>query len=414
MKQSVHGDDPVSQEILFFKKQREQADRIEQVFRSIKQSYSSSGIEEAKHKIANQFLSESGVYNKGKGQEFFASLKQKFANIILTSPSLQNHEIVGRLDDQVIKTQHELKLAPSHHQPQEIRAPQIPSLNISHEKVSSPHFGSPSPQKVQAKQDIPHSNSKQKEEEIMTIQPGTKSMAKLSPDRSEIQFTTTIDSLRIERLKTIDIGIPGGHPTALRVIDSRLVAIGYSDGALKIADLGDSCKFVRQYRFASAISAIDLHDEEDPMIPLLCGTRGGDSCVILLELQRKQPHVTRFKHNSEVTALVTLIPGQFVTGTSSGEVHLWNKYETENSQSLRAHSGSVTSLTTLSAGKTILSASADCTVKVFDVISGKLVPKTTLTEGGPVTLASGFHGNTKFAVFAVGPTLTVWNVTDKE
>ena len=44
MKQSVTGDDPLSREIILFKKKREQADMIENIFRTIKSNYSKTEI----------------------------------------------------------------------------------------------------------------------------------------------------------------------------------------------------------------------------------------------------------------------------------------------------------------------------------------------------------------------------------
>lgn len=420
MKQSVHGDDPVSQEILYFKKQREQADRIEKVFRQIKQTYSTFGIEEAKTKITSQFFSDNGIYNRNKGAEFFTNLRQNFANLILTSSNLQNHEIVALYETPQVPKQQEVKLpTPYFAQQRDPRPSQEPSLAPSTEKKLAPQV----PQGLQ----IPLPRSPTSGERTptvsgddlgstggMTIQAGTKSSAKLSPDRSEIQITATVDRLTVERLKTIDIGVPGGTPTAFRAIDTRLIAIGYSDGALKVADTGDSFRYVRQYRFSSAITAIDLHDEDDPMIPLICTTKSPESAAIMIEIQRKQPHVVRFKHKSDVTAIVTLVPGRFATGTTTGEIHLWNKSDPESSQSIQGHSTGVISLAVLGAGKTLLSAGLDSTVRVFDVADGRLLPKTTFAESGNISLASAFHGNTKFAVFAVDNSLRVWNVADKE
>lgn len=253
------------------------------------------------------------------------------------------------------------------------------------------------------------------------LQRGGKSEAKLAPDRAEIQITRTIESLTVERVKTIDISGGAGRPTALRVIDSRLVAIGYSDGVLKIADLGESCQFVRQYRFATGLVTLDLHDEDDPMIPLLCGVKGPDSAVLLVELQRKQPQVVRFKHSSEVTSLMTLKTGLFATGTKTGEVNIWSRHDFEkpaHSISVSGNENTVNSLAVLSGGKTLLAAFEYGNILVFSTEDEqgrpRLQQKARLSESVSVQWASGFHGNTKFAVFAVGKALTVWNVADQE
>lgn len=407
MKQSIHGDDPISQEILFFKKQREEADRIEQVFRQVKQVYSGSGIEAAKSRLLSTFLHEEGIYNKKNADSFYLNLKQSFGNLILTSSSLRNHEIIARHQD------HQLQRVEHRPTPQPTYVPQKdnrPSIETSFSHLSANYSQSYPPKAPESYFPIP-----EPKEESMALQAGQKSLAKLSPDRSEIQITTAVDHLKLERVKSIDVSVPGTVPTALRAVDNRLVVIGFSDGALKVADVGDGCRFVRQYRFASLITAIDLQDENDKMLPLLCATAAPDCSVILLELQKKQPHVVRFKHSADVTTVVSLAPLKFATGTSKGDIHLWNKNDPNSSISVKAHTSKITAMTTLSGGKTLLSASDDSTVKVFDVSEGQLIVKSTIQESRPVTLVSSFHGNTKFAVFALmGGSLRVWNVADKE
>ena len=75
MKQSVTGDDPLSREIILFKKKREQADMIEQIFRTIKNNYSRTEIGSMKAVIDKKLSQQNPIYNHVLGNQFFSKIK---------------------------------------------------------------------------------------------------------------------------------------------------------------------------------------------------------------------------------------------------------------------------------------------------------------------------------------------------
>ena len=76
MKSSVYGDDPLSREIVLFKKKREQADMIENIFRNIKTHYNKTEISFMKTEINQRLSPNSGIYNQAAGSAYFAGLAE--------------------------------------------------------------------------------------------------------------------------------------------------------------------------------------------------------------------------------------------------------------------------------------------------------------------------------------------------
>lgn len=425
MKKSVHGDDPVSQEILHFKKQREEADRVEQVFRNIRSLYNSSPIDKMRAQIEDKFMNHDSVYIPNNAKAYFEDIKKDLAQIAFDSKYLRENRIVSSFYQSELQISHHSHQQ-SHHQGQHgilknplgskhqqeathlLRADNISSLSEKEKTLRTSQSSEQNQLPSRSTQENLRSSQR-------PISAGKPSEAKLSADRSEVQLTYATDSIKVDHERTIDISIEKGRPITIKAIDDKNVLIGYDDGALKVMDT-QSCSIVRQYRFASPIIVIECLDLHDPMMPVLCGTGAPGNSVISLELQKPQPNVVKhIYHKDDVSAIEVIKDGKFVSGSKDGSIALWSNETQTPLQALKQHSGKITSLATLNSFRTLLSASDDSTVCVYDIIAGEITLKNTLKEKAPVTMVKSFYGNTKFAITClVNGMLRVWNVVDGE
>jgi WD domain, G-beta repeat len=423
MKKSVHGDDPVSQEILHFKKQREEADRVEQVFRNIRSLYNSTNIDKIRGQIEDQFMNHENVYRPVNANLYFEELKKDVVQNAFNSRYIKENKIVSSFNqpeerhnddynaNNMQQTQHGILKNPLGGRIQHDPAP------LSNYQPSKITDTSQVDKYEQQYRDLNASRASQDKlrSSQRPIVPGNSSEAKLSSDKTEVQLTYAADKISVEHDRTIDISTEKGRPITIKAIDSKNVLIGYDDGALKIMDT-DSCSIVRQYRFASPITVIECLDAQNPMIPVLCGTGSPGNSIVSLELQRPQPTIIKhIFHTEMITAMEVLKDGKFLSASKDGSIALWSNEVEAPIQTLKNHTDKITSLSSLNNYRTLLSAGEDSTIKVYDYIANEITLKNTLKEKAPVTSIKSFYGNTKFAITClVSGLLRVWNVVEGE
>lgn len=98
MKQSVTGDDPLSKEIILFKKKREQADMIEQIFRTIKSNYNKTDINTMKAVIDKILSQQSLIYNQPVANGYFTRIKNDLSNKAFQSPEFVEDRLINHFD----------------------------------------------------------------------------------------------------------------------------------------------------------------------------------------------------------------------------------------------------------------------------------------------------------------------------
>lgn len=96
MKQSITGDDPLSKEIILFKKKREQADMIEQIFRTIKNNYNRTEINAMKTVIDKKLSQDSPIYNRPVANGYFSRIKNDLSNRAFQSPEYVEDRLINQ------------------------------------------------------------------------------------------------------------------------------------------------------------------------------------------------------------------------------------------------------------------------------------------------------------------------------
>ena len=103
MKQSVNGDDPLSREIILFKKKREQADMIEQIFRTIKNNYSKTEISSMKAVIDRKLSQQNPIYNQVVANGYYARIKNDLSQKAFQSPEFVEDKIINNYNTEDTK-----------------------------------------------------------------------------------------------------------------------------------------------------------------------------------------------------------------------------------------------------------------------------------------------------------------------
>lgn len=439
---ATHGDDPLSREIDLFKKKREQADMIENIFRNIRNYYTATDIAQMKAQIERRFAQDTSVYSQVAGANYFAKLKQDFSSSAQQLPEYQQNLLVATfsIDPQaparpLVQPASQNYLHPSTASfsggsPQPVLRPGLqPSYLEPASKPQSERDIAPNPKPPsQPASQQPSKASPQASPQIggqpfealkPLIQPGAKPLAKVSPERNEIQITYDIEEPRLELVKNYGLGAASSHPTTFKALDDRNVVVGFEDGTLKVLDLIDSGEIKRQIKLSSKISCIENFEEtpgNNPSMAILCGTGAPDHAVVHLELQARESMATKFKgHAGEVTSVCPLGRGDFVSGGHDGQVIYWNVRESQYLASKQAHSAKINAMCTLNLNQTLVTGSSDCSMNVYHLSQRDLTHKNTLKEAHPVSLVSSFYGNCKFALSCLETgTIRIWNVEDAE
>lgn len=104
MKQSVTGDDPLSREIILFKKKREQADMIEQIFRTIKNNYNRTDINMMKTVIDRKLSQENPLYNRQVATGYYSKIKNDLSQKAFQSPEFAEDKLINQFNNEDTRT----------------------------------------------------------------------------------------------------------------------------------------------------------------------------------------------------------------------------------------------------------------------------------------------------------------------
>ncbi len=418
MKQSMHGDDPLSKEIVIFKKKREQADMIEQIFRNIRNSYTSSEINQMKDNIDSLLSQHNTAYNKSLGTAYLNKLKNELSSKAFQAPEFTHNGIVS-----------DFKLKSATPQPVKVALKQTPTTIAATVRDKSPQL----PVRTTPSR-VDRSNSQTGSQRQVTfdapatselgilprssssgqLKPGKQSIAKLSPDKLEAQLSYSLKSPQLLHTKTINLSNFGSIPVSLKSMDDRNLAVGFADGTLKIIDLANT-NIAKQFKFASKISAIENIEDDGKLRldhGLLCGLASPENLIVLVEAGKQSADFSKFiGHQAEVTCIVSTGAGRFVSGSADGNIFMWKVGSQEPLHSIRGHTGPVTSLTLLNSNSLLVSSGDDRVIRSYSISSGTFAPRNRIQESSQITAVHSFHGNSRFIFSCLTNGLVkIWNV----
>lgn len=247
---------------------------------------------------------------------------------------------------------------------------------------------------------------------------GVQPLAKVSPDKTEGQLNYKIQNPRLNHLKSIHMAHAGGVPLTLKAFDNRNLAVGCADGSLKIMDILSS-SVVKQYKFSSKVRTIEaVSDDGKSALELgaLVGLGSPDNAIVLLDLARSENALSTFRgHTDEVTGIICIGNGEFVSCSDDGTVAFWNMTSKSPLNRIQAHQGRINSMTSLNNNATLVIGGDDCMVQVFSIRKGDITLKRSIRESSPVTSVSSFYGNSKFAFSCQqNGMIKIWNVETGE
>lgn len=456
MKNSVQGDDPLSREIVIFKKKREQANMIEQIFRNIKANYAKTNIDQMKGIIDKKLSQPNPVYNTVPASNYFNRIKSELSNKAFQSPELQNqiiNEFKG-VDESVRFTNRSASPAinivsnpmptgmsignplpsptgaiisrpiqpsaiPIDVRPVSIKTPQPAIVMPQEQRLTQNGRNTPSRSERGGKTvtfDTRLSPSKSTGQLI----PGKQPVAKVSPDMTEVQVNYRVSNPQLTHLKNINLSHLGGVPVTLKTLDDRNLAIGCADGALKVMDTTSSV-VAKQFKFNSPIRVIECVDDDGHSkfeMGVLVGLGAPDNAIALIDLAENDAGaVEKFRgHTGEVSGIITLGDGQFVSCGFDGNVIKWNMDNPANFISVKAHVSKINSIATLNSNTTLVSGGDDCMIRVYAIVpGGELQLRGSMREAAQVSHVSSFHGNSRFVVSCLlNGSIRIWNVESGE
>lgn len=438
MKQSVTGDDPLSREIINFKKKREQADMIEHIFRNIKTNYGRTEINSMKTNLDKILSQKNPVYNMPTANAYFNRMKTDLTQKAFQSPEYVENKIINSFNIDTIRappvSQDKSKPATFTNQtPSNLSAGNVaPAFTgmVSNQGINTPSrveripvgvipidnkiIRQPSPKHVSFDPSVVDQNSQKSGQIIRGSQPQTK----VSPEKDEVQLNYKIANPRLNHLKNVHLSNAGGPPITLKAFDNRNLAVGFSDGTLKIIDIVAS-SVVKQYKFSSKVKAIEpLTDDGKSglQIGALVGLGAADNAIVLLDLATNDPAVSKFKgHTDEVSGICYLGNGDFVSCSHDGTVAYWSTRSQTAVNRMQVHKARINSMALLNNNATLVTGGDDSSLQVLSVAGGQLACRRSLQETAPVSRVSSFYGNSKF-VFSCqqNGSIRIWNVESGE
>lgn len=426
MKQSITGDDPLSREIINFKKKREQADMIEQIFRNIKSNYGKTDINSMKNNLDKILSLTNPVYNPSVASGYFGKIKADLSNKAFQSPEFQEGRIIHNFSleeprGRAAPSAHNRPVSPGTiaNRPSQTKFPYDQVTPLRPETAQPPADfpvakRNPSPKTVTFDPSIPDNEVGGSGSIIKGKQPA----AKVSPEKDESQLNYKISNPKFSHLKNIHLATAGGIPTAIRSFDNRNLVVGCADGALKIIDTVPS-SVVKQYKFSSKVRVIEAVSDDGKTgleMGALIGLGQPDNAIVLLDLAKSESALNKFRvHTDEVTGIVFLGNGDFLSCSFDGTVAYWNMGNQVPLNRIQAHQGKINSMASLNNNTTLVTGGDDMTVQVFAVRRGEIALKKTIKETSPVTLVNTFHGNSKFAFSChLNGSIKIWNVDTGE
>lgn len=446
LKRSQYGDDPLSKEIVLFRKKREQADMIEQIFRSIKTNYNNTEINQMKTNIDAILSNPNMIYKANKAATYFTNLKNDFSAKAFNSPEIAQRQII---QDFVIP---EAQPKPSQTSSFEQSKPKnylttIPDNNpveiIDQRKQSAqPNFSKPQQTKVQysepiaTTQYISSNNAVQTNQlrqtpivenraldrdldlptkHISPLKAARQPEAKVSQDKTEIHVGYKIKSPQLTNINNVNMG--STPITCIRALDSKNLAVGFENGGFKLIDLTNPTQPIKALKFPSAIRTIEpIVDTHGAASALLFGLGSPENSILHLDLKTNDNKVTKYEgHSDQISQIALIGQNDFISSSFDGKLSYWTFGTYKPLKQITAHIGKVNSITTLNNNQTLLSGGEDGVVRVYKLSNRDFIMKNSLKEAGPVKSVNSFLGNSKFGFTTQqNGTIRIWNVEDGE
>jgi hypothetical protein len=457
MRKSLNENDPLSKEIGIFRKKREQAAQIEQLFRKIKDNYKATKINSMKIALDGILSKEHVCYNVSNGQTFFQKSKAEFASRVMNSPDLSGENLVSKFSS-VLKGFEKLELGKMPVGSRRVsqggqrvdKSPTIveksPGKGILRPSGSSQKlnrdgnrvtFQNPDAmdglQKSTQRPKNPPNSVRQPQAHVMPkssnkMEIGAASNAQISPNNCEVILKYNPKRPNIQKKGEFVLGNGHGEITSLRALDSRNIAIGSQSGILYLADMDTNPQnpqnFIKKkFKLDSPINTImdinarNARQSIPPPTKLILGLGSPENCIAILDFSSSSTTVSRMKgHKGPVRDLVHYGTGKLFSCGDDGIVGLWDVPSGKALSLAQAHNGPVNSLCLMNSEKILLTAGDDCKVQVFDVgNTGKISKKAELKDYYPIKKVASFHNNTNFAVACSSDgMIKVWNINKKE
>lgn len=439
MKQSITGDDPLSREIINFKKKREQADMIEHIFRNIKANYGKTDINNMKNNLDKILSHKNPIYNVPIANSYFSRMKVDLSQKAFQSPEYVENKIINsfNLDENRTRAQPVSQERPKtptttiQQKPSQLvatnEAPVFAGMAVNPGRTTPSRIErlpaaptdsqirrNPSPKQVTFDPNLVDQSSEKLSRLVKGIQPQTK----VSPERDEVQLNYKIVNPKLNHLKNIHLTNPGGAPVTIRSFDNRNLAVGFADGALKVVDLVASA-VVKQYKFSSLIMAIEPVTDDGKsglQIGALVGLGTPDNAIVLIDLATNDQAISKFKgHTDQISGISYLGNGDFVSCSYDGTVAYWSIKSQSAINRSQLHNGRINAMALLNNNTTLVTGGDDCSLQVVSIAGGQMTHRKTLKESSPVTKVSSFYGNSKF-VFSCQKdgSIRIWNVETGE
>jgi hypothetical protein len=468
MKQSMAAEDPLSREISLFKAKREQADMIENIFRTIKNNYNSTDINVMKNNLDRKLSQQRPAYNQVPAANFFNRIRNEVSNKAFQGPEFVDGSIINdfkveevqRLPVQVVAsppvqrivmqggvpiqtttvpTQHVIitgQPAPVAVVPSPVVIPVDPGRVTQQGRLTPSRVDRPPPVLVEPAAmnavALPAGPKSVSFDPSMgqPVRPGTpgrnvgqvvqgrQPMARVSPDKSEVQVNYKVNQPRLTHLKNINLSHLSAVPMTIKSLDDRNLAVGFADGSLKIMDIQAS-NVAKQFKFASKVKSLEAIDD-DGRVKLQTGVLVGlghpDNAIALLDLGRNDVPVGKYRgHTDEVSSIVNIGGGEFISAGYDGNLMFWNTESQSPVSYIQAHAAKINSMATLNNHTVVITGGDDRMMKVFGVHRGEFTLKHALNQGSPVMLVSSFYGNSRFAFSCqLDGSIRIWNVEGGE
>jgi WD40 repeat protein len=190
--------------------------------------------------------------------------------------------------------------------------------------------------------------------------------------------------------------------------DSRTIAAGGLSGGVKLWEVQTGRELPKLAGHAEAVNAVAFNAAG------VLASASNDRTIKLWDASASPARELRTLtgHGGEVHALAFSADGaRIASGSSNGEVRIWNAGEGQVVQTLSGHTALVSSVAFSPDGKTLASASYDKTTRVWDASSGQLIrtlngadnfTSVAYSRDGQALLAGNLRGEIKYWNAATG------------
>ncbi|QDT92515.1 SUMF1/EgtB/PvdO family nonheme iron enzyme [Gimesia algae] len=239
----------------------------------------------------------------------------------------------------------------------------------------------------------------------------------VTPDGTRAISGSTDDTLIIwdlatkEKIRTLE-----GHSDNVRCVaitpDGSQVVSGSFDKTLKVWNLADGKLLRTLAGHSDKISCVALTPDGKKIIS---GDLGGTIKIwdfVSGSMIRTSSGNASTRLSSSIHCLVTTPDGKNAVSNAGFGLNLWNIASGKLIRTLSGHSGTIICVAISLDGKQLISGSIDRTVRVWDIVSGKLLWAFKASSDYPI-MSVGMTKDGQHAISgSLGGTLTIWNLSN--